>query len=1357
MWPVILSAALSSSAMASDAGKAWWNTAWRYRTTAVRSTPWRDDVPRPVEVAFDFQRLLAEAGIEGEFDPASVRVISPRPDGPGAEVPFAHRSEYDPEAGRDRSYLAWIAHPRNNESGVYHVYFDTRDRGIAPPNYDAASVPPENLVANPGFEEKADELPVGWTTTSPDAVQLARFAHTTGRRSLKIVADENTPKDPHGVISVSQKIDVRDYAGREMVVECDLHAERAPYGASVFIELQQFRADGSRILEYAVEPRWLTIVLAEGQFVQFRERGRFSPEAAFVNLCARFRCIVNDADTGERIDGPESRFTVYMDRVVMRPGERWPWPAPTHAGYVEGALAEAPLNRAFEFTDRRRLVFNAASEGSLQSGIYNPDPRSVHWGLQAGTLEFWCRPLWGAEDEGERRFFEGYARGFERQSRLNRTREDGEDWLNFMIADSGGTSREISAPAPFRTGQWHHIAATWDFPNAHLQLFFDGKRVAEEGPGPAPWPSSLFATGGSRKSLGVGNGLDDTRSIPRQAFFGGDASSWGRRSAESALDEFRISDVPRYSGDFTPSRREFEVDDATRALFHFDNECNGVHGLDDQFVRGHLVCELPPRKETAPLEIWNPETGVESRSVLVAPYAPPEKREANRAATRLAPILGDRETPDPRFVEYVPRRAERIVRGEDDAFALDVGGDFDPLMQSITFEHAEDAGNETVRLPHWRANDNVVPFSIQTLAATLAPDARDDLDRALETFKFACATSYYFDAKYCETLPARHRSRTWPAFLKALNIYPSNQCGPLNYTLTRIFHAVGISAKGTGGTQHAFEEAFYNGGWRLFDLSAPTYWLKRDDAAVAGQRDLFDDPYLLIRNQGGIGNFIRGEPSLPSFETVERPHNMDFFLRPGEKASFCWHNEGRWFELMREREPLPIGQVPPYFGNGAIVYSPVAGGDAAVFENLTPEAADGGTALRPTNPEKPASMIYRLQCPYTISDASVTGTCEAPTAGAASLSLSFDRGETWTPVWTNKEKSGELTANMLDHVTARYEYWLKLDLKDGACVTGLRVRTTFVQSPFVLPGKLSLGSNRIAFVNMPPAESVRTVCRWLERRKTDLGVFLNAFDYPMLSDEPRRNLLLVAPDRAAFLALTTTGRPFEGEVALERLPPGWSAERLEAETGVANFRVQPSNAIPGEIETLDLVLREGDRERRDTVHFLVADSPLAREAEAADEISGDVAVVEHANASGGRLVRFTGDGELRFAFSAPQDGTYALWLRAEWANRWRARLSLILDDAEPRSLRTTGLRGFQGWTDANVAYSKPLHNFGARGAFWYRISDIRLTPGEHVLTLRAPAKTDFDALVLLPQTPEMDRAGTNLFHNWNYAPQLNPF
>jgi len=57
---------------------------------------------------------------------------------------------------------------------------------------------------------------------------------------------------------------------------------------------------------------------------------------------------------------------------------------------------------------------------------------------------------------------------------------------------------------------------------------------------------------------------------------------------------------------------------------------------------------------------------------------------------------------------------------------------------------------------------------------------------------------------------------------------------------------------------------------------------------------------------------------------------------------------------------------------------------------------------------------------------------------------------------------------------------------------------------------------------------------------------------------------------------------------------------------------------------------------------------------------------------------------------------------------------------------------------------------------WYRIPDVQLKPGKHRLTLGAGEGACFDALVLLPQNPVMDRAGTNLFHNWNYAPWDNP-
>jgi hypothetical protein len=52
---------------------------------------------------------------------------------------------------------------------------------------------------------------------------------------------------------------------------------------------------------------------------------------------------------------------------------------------------------------------------------------------------------------------------------------------------------------------------------------------------------------------------------------------FGLGNIEAAYDELRISDVPRYWDDFTPPARdkEFQMDEHTRALFHFNGNCNG--------------------------------------------------------------------------------------------------------------------------------------------------------------------------------------------------------------------------------------------------------------------------------------------------------------------------------------------------------------------------------------------------------------------------------------------------------------------------------------------------------------------------------------------------------------------------------------------------------------------------------------------------------------------------------------------------------------------------------------------------------------------------------------------------------------
>ncbi len=887
---VALLVAMASSfgpPQAADAAAAvanWWDSAWWYRTTVYRPAPYRppqdgsEGQARVVEVAVDFPLLLAKAGEPGEFDPASLRVVQRLPAGRGRALPCALGSEYKPATRSQRSYVAWMAPPPADSSDAYDIYFDTKGGGRAKRSAPgAADLPPDNLVTNPGFDEVTDGLPTGWAVNSKPLVSLGKCAHTVGQRSLKVTVDADTPADAERQVELSQVVDVSHYAGQEMVFECDLMAERAKYGAPVAIQLEQYRADGSRIPEYAIYPRLLSIELAEGQLVQFRERGRFDPHAATVKVRLLFHCSVEDEDTGQALTGPESFLTVWLDRVVMRPAERWPWPGLTHAGFVEGAVEGAPVNRAFLFTGKRRLAFNGESDAFFNGGVFG-DPKAVHWGLQAGTLELWLKPSWEAADGQEHVLFYGIAYMHRLQSQLRKLDGESGNALEFTIADADGGLHTVRGIAPLRAGQWSHLAATWDFARAQLQLFVDGRGIGQEGPGGQPWPSSLTGKDGTK---GIGATAGDSRSIPMQSFIGGD-SEWGdQRSAEAAIDELRISDTPRYQGSFVPSRHEFTTDEHTRALFHFDNERNGTHDSDDEFIAGYLGCELDPQEETARLEVLR-DGRVVSLAVLVKPHGTAEQFERNRAKNRMKVTRPFEALPDPRFVEYRTRTVEHTVGGHDGGFGLDVGGDYQPLMRSVTYQFADPGAASTSLIPHWWANDNVLPFSVDTLKATLGKKGRTDQERAFQAFSYTLDTTNYYDADYCETLPdGRHRDRIDYTLIKALNIYPFDQCGPLNTMLRKTFLTVGILSADSPSTHHQIEQGFYDGQWRIFDLSSRLYWLDRDNETVIARRTIEDDPYLKYRQDGNPDAWLPGPASEPPIGEAVRPHNMDFHLRPG--------------------------------------------------------------------------------------------------------------------------------------------------------------------------------------------------------------------------------------------------------------------------------------------------------------------------------------------------------------------------------------------------------------------------------------------------------------------------------------------
>lgn len=155
-----------------------------------------------------------------------------------------------------------------------------------------------------------------------------------------------------------------------------------------------------------------------------------------------------------------------------------------------------------------------------------------------------------------------------------------------------------------------------------------------------------------------------------------------------------------------------------------------------------------------------------------------------------------------------------------------------------------------------------------------------------------------------------------------------------------------------------------------------------------------------------------------------------------------------------------------------------------------------------------------------------------------------------------------------------------------------------------------------------------------------------------------RNVLVVPPGGEVSVPVTLQGCCLQAEVRLDGLPEGWTcapprwtAELASPEARCsAEFVLHAHGTQAGEIVPLTVVVGQGDGQRRVPVQVLVAEAPLVREAEQADETSGAATVRELAELSGAGGVEFTGRGRLAMDFTAARGGTYALWLRARSAS-----------------------------------------------------------------------------------------------------------
>ena len=162
----------------------------------------------------------------------------------------------------------------------------------------------------------------------------------------------------------------------------------------------------------------------------------------------------------------------------------------------------------------------------------------------------------------------------------------------FMFALQAGAWDWFGGGKP-TMNEWHHVAVTYD--GTLSQGWIDGQEA------PSGTNANNLDLGASDAPFQVGRRV-----------------CCGTTPFLGVIDEVRVSDVVRYTADFALPTHEFETDDNTRVLWHF-NEADGTAVADDSGNGNDGQLEGGPQwVDGAPIAA---STAVDARSKLAVTWA----------------------------------------------------------------------------------------------------------------------------------------------------------------------------------------------------------------------------------------------------------------------------------------------------------------------------------------------------------------------------------------------------------------------------------------------------------------------------------------------------------------------------------------------------------------------------------------------------------------------------------------------------------------------------------------------------------------------------------------------------------------
>jgi hypothetical protein len=427
---------------------------------------------------------------------------------------------------------------------------------------------------------------------------------------------------------------------------------------------------------------------------------------------------------------------------------------------------------------------------------------------------------------------------------------------------------------------------------------------------------------------------------------------------------------------------------------------------------------------------------------------------------------------------------------------------------------------QAVRTPKVLAEGQLDTSSVESIIAAIIKPGMTQQEKALAVFDFLRTHVYHWPAtREAPDLEDFHAGVIYDP-IKLVNVYGYGYCFQNRSALEALWQAAGLEARSAGITGHSIAEAYFDGMYHFIDADQHGYCYLPDGKTIASIDQISRDPFGLLLNQP--------KPTTPYFPSTRDPkvpyeskyicasyfasrennfyqhdktvlgHRIDVTLVPGMRYVRKFQGDGRWnvqpkFQEIECRLEYMNPAVGPKdfltdktYGNGYLLWQPDLTSatreyQAGVWQDQNIVQTERGLACKTAG--VPAWTVLRVRLPYVIAGWPTEWAEYGKPAGAAvvaaafsredagdtqAISVSVDRGRTWTQVWQNdRTGASRVVVDFSPLVASRYEYLIRFELLAQRRAAASRLEqvalsTAFQCVPMTLPA-VREGETRMTF------------------------------------------------------------------------------------------------------------------------------------------------------------------------------------------------------------------------------------------------------------------------------------------------------